>query len=114
MAKVLLINPMVREEDEPKHVPMGMAQLAAIAIKDGHQVQVYDHNAWRVDDKQIKEVLISDNWDLVALGGITTAYGSIKKNYKTDKKSTAQNNHFFRWWGSNFNSQRNYDLVARS
>ena len=24
---------MVREEEEPKHVPMGMAQLAAIAIK---------------------------------------------------------------------------------
>ena len=30
MAKVLFINPMVREEDDPKHVPMGMAQLAAI------------------------------------------------------------------------------------
>ena len=33
MAKVLFINPMVREEEDPKHVPMGMAQLAAIALK---------------------------------------------------------------------------------
>ena len=82
MAKVLFINPMVREEDDPKHVPMGMAQLAAIIIKQGHEVQVYDHNAWRASDDQIMEVLTSDNWDLVALGGITTAYASIKKIVK--------------------------------
>ena len=73
---------MVREEDEPKHVPMGMAQLAALAIKEGHQIQVYDHNAWRADDDKIVEVLKSDNWDMIALGGITTAYVSIKKLVK--------------------------------
>ena len=79
MAKVLLINPLVREEDDPKHIPMGMAQLAAIAIKKGHQIQIYDHNAWRVNDEQIKEVILSDDWDLIGIGGITTAYASIKK-----------------------------------
>ena len=36
----------------------------------------------RASDDQIKEVLTSDNWDLVALGGITTAYASIKKIVK--------------------------------
>ncbi len=86
MAKVLFINPMVREEDDPKHVPMGMAQLAALAIKEGHKIQVYDHNAWRADDDKIVEVLKSDNWDLIALGGITTAYSSIKKLVKLSKK----------------------------
>ena len=86
MAKVLFINPLVREEDDPKHVPMGMAQLAAIAIEKGHQIQIYDHNAWRADDKQIKEVLLSDTWDLVGLGGITTAYASIKKIAKMTRK----------------------------
>ena len=79
MAKVLFINPMVREEEDPKHVPMGMAQLAAIIMKQGHEVQIYDHNAWRADDDQIKDVLTSDKWDLVGIGGITTAYASIKK-----------------------------------
>ena len=86
MAKVLMINPMVREEDDPKHVPMGMAQLAAIAIKKGHQIQIYDHNAWRADDEQIKEVILSDNWDLIGIGGITTAYASIKKIAKMARK----------------------------
>ena len=79
MAKVLFINPMVREEDEPKHVPMGMAQLAALAIKEGHQIQVYDHNAWRAEDEEVVSVLKSDKWEVIDLGGITTAYASIKK-----------------------------------
>ena len=82
MAKVLFINPMVREEDDPHHVPMGMAQLAAITIKGGHKIQIYDHNAWRADDDQIVKVLKSDKWDLIGLGGITTAYASIKKYLK--------------------------------
>ena len=86
MAKVLLINPLVREEDDPKHIPMGMAQLAAIAIKKGHQIQIYDHNAWRVNDEQIKEVILSDDWDLIGIGGITTAYASIKKISKMTRR----------------------------
>ena len=77
---------MVREEDEPKHVPMGMAQLSAIIIKKGHDIQVYDHNAWRADDDKIKQILKADNWDIVALGGITTAYASIKKLVKFTRK----------------------------
>ena len=86
MAKVLFINPMVREEDDPHHVPMGMAQLCSIAINKGHQVQVYDHNAWRSDDDTTKKVIESDKWDLIAVGGITTAYASIKKIVKLSKK----------------------------
>ena len=78
MAKILLINPVVREEDQPRHVPYGMAVLAAIAIRSGHKVQVYDENAWRRGETVIERVLGADRWDVVALGGITTAYASIK------------------------------------
>lgn len=78
MAKVLFINPVVREEDVPRHVPYGIALLAAINIRDGHQVQVYDENAWRFGSQVSEQVLLADDWDVVALGGITTAYGSIK------------------------------------
>ena len=79
MAKVLFINPVVREEDVPRHVPYGIALLAAIAIEKGHLVQVYDANAWRAGDEVLDTVLAADHWDAIALGGITTAYGSIKK-----------------------------------
>src|SRR5262245_5324211 len=78
MAKVLFVNPIMREEDDPRHVPYGMALLAAIVVRDGHQVQVYDHNAWRPSEAVIAQVLKADRWDVIALGGITTAYRSIK------------------------------------
>jgi radical SAM superfamily enzyme YgiQ (UPF0313 family) len=78
MAKVLLVNPVIREEDVPKHVPYGEALLAAIAIRDGHHVQVFDANAWRLPDEVVGQILRADRWDVIALGGITTAYRSIK------------------------------------
>lgn len=78
MANVLFINPVVREEDVPRHVPYGIALLAAISIEKGHAVQVYDANAWRLGEETLREVLTADSWQVIALGGITTAYGSIK------------------------------------
>lgn len=82
MAKVLFINPVVREEDVPRHVPYGIALLASIAMEKGHLVQVYDANAWRKGEDVLRQVLVADEWDVVALGGITTAYGSIKSIVK--------------------------------
>jgi anaerobic magnesium-protoporphyrin IX monomethyl ester cyclase len=78
MAKVLFINPVVREEDVPRHVPYGIALLAAIAMEQGHLVQVYDENAWRKGPDVRRQVLTADDWDVIAIGGITTAYGGIK------------------------------------
>jgi anaerobic magnesium-protoporphyrin IX monomethyl ester cyclase len=86
MAKVLMINPTVREEDVPKHVPYGIALLAAIAMDKGHLVQVYDENAWRLDESVLEDVLQADGWDVIALGGITTAYGSIKRIVATARR----------------------------
>ena len=79
MAKVLFINPVVREEDLPRHVPYGIALLASIAMTKGHLVQVYDENAWRRGDSVLRKILQADQWDVIGLGGITTAYTSIKK-----------------------------------
>ena len=67
---------------------MGMAQLAAIIIKQGHEVQIYDHNAWRADDDQIKEVLTSDKWDLVELEELQQPM-PLLKNCKTYSKSSS-------------------------
>jgi radical SAM superfamily enzyme YgiQ (UPF0313 family) len=78
MAKVLFINPVIREEDDPRHVPYGMALLASIVMRQGHLVQVFDANAWRASDAVLAQVLKADRWDVIALGGITTAYRSIK------------------------------------
>ncbi|MGP0091093.1 MAG: B12-binding domain-containing radical SAM protein [Xanthobacteraceae bacterium] len=85
MAKILFVNPVVRAEDAPRHVPYGTAMLVAIAMRAGHQVQVYDHNAWRLDASVFKDVMQADDWDVVAAGGITTAYNSLKQIFKSAK-----------------------------
>jgi len=90
MAKVLFINPAIREEDDPKHVPYGIALLAAIASKAGHQVQVYDMNAWRLGEEALREALEADGWDVIALGSITTGYGSIKAVVASAKRHAPQ------------------------
>lgn len=79
MAKILFINPCVREEDVPRHVPYGIALLAAIAMRDGHLVQVYDANAWRAGPEVTRQVCEADDWDIIGIGGITTTYASIKE-----------------------------------
>jgi anaerobic magnesium-protoporphyrin IX monomethyl ester cyclase len=85
MAKVLFINPVVREEDVPRHVPYGIALLAAIAMEKGHLVQVYDANAWRKGEEILRQVMGADDWDVIALGGMTTAYSSSKMIVNTAK-----------------------------
>ena len=85
MAKILFINPVVREEDHPKHVPYGMALLASIALKEGHLVQVYDDNAWRKGKDVLAEVIGADDWDVIATGGLTTTYANVKNICRLSK-----------------------------
>lgn len=90
MAKVLFINPVIREEDEPKHVPYGIALLAAIADREGHQIQVYDANAWRLTDQELGEALEADDWDVVAVGSISPGYGHTKNVVNFAKRLAPQ------------------------
>jgi len=77
--KILFINPVVREEDVPRHIPYGMAILAEIARKNGYLVQVYDANAWRKEIDVLIQVYQADQWDVICIGGLTTTYGYIKE-----------------------------------
>lgn len=88
MAKILLINPVVREEDNPKHIPYGLSLMAAIAMAENHEVQFYDANAWRQGYDIIKEICLADDWDVIGIGGLTTAYGAIKKTVKICKENS--------------------------
>jgi len=89
MAKVLFINPVVREEDVPRHVPYGIALLAAISMERGHLVQVYDSNAWRLGEDVLRDVLRADHWDVAALGGMTTTYASAKEIVRAAREECA-------------------------
>ena len=88
MAKVLFINPVIREEDVPRHIPYGIALLASIAMDKGHLVQVYDANAWRKGWDVLEQAYAADDWDVIAIGGLTTAYGFIKRACRLAKKTS--------------------------
>lgn len=86
MAKILLINPTIREEDVPRHIPYGLALLASLALEKGHHVQFYDENAWRKGEGVLRQVIAADDWDVVGIGGLITAYNSIKKIVRVVKE----------------------------
>lgn len=83
-----MINPVVREEDVPRHIPYGIAMLAAIAQKEGHEVCVYDANAWRQSLSKVADACKADDWDVIAIGGLTTTYGFIKQACKIAKATS--------------------------
>ena len=86
MAKVLIVNPVIRAEDDPRHVPYGLALLAGVANREGHQIQVFDANGWRPTDQELVDAIQADDWDVIATGGITTAYGYMKKTVQLARR----------------------------
>ena len=90
MAKVLLVNPIIREEDSPQHIPYGISLLAAIAVKEGHQVQIFDANAWRKGLDVLEQIYLADDWDMIGIGGLTTTYGYVKDACRLAKKVNSE------------------------
>src|SRR5207247_706603 len=82
--------PVVREEDVPRHIPYGIALLAAIAQKKGHQVAVYDANAWRQPITKVGDACKADDWDVIAIGGLTTTYNFIKQACRIAKAAAPE------------------------
>lgn len=85
--RTLIVNPTVRYYDHPRHVPIGELQLLAILRRDHPNIEFrfYDANAHRVDDfwhnrfDGLHKVLQEDEFDVIAIGGLITAYNYIKK-----------------------------------
>ena len=90
MARILFVNPVVREEDVPRHIPYGIALLCAIAEKHGHQVAVFDANAARVGLRELSDACKAAPWDIIGIGGLTTTYGYIKRAVKVIKQTCPQ------------------------
>jgi radical SAM superfamily enzyme YgiQ (UPF0313 family) len=92
--KILFINPVVRYFDEPRHVPLGMLQLMGILERDHPKIkfQLYDANAFRIDNmetgetKGLDQVLSAEEFDVIAIGGLITAYRYIRQAVKRCKQ----------------------------
>ncbi|MFH1073084.1 MAG: radical SAM protein [Nanoarchaeota archaeon] len=90
--KVCLINPSIREEALPTYVPSGLGYLAHYLEKDGHTCDIFDINALRLSDQEIKmKFKEMSSYDVFGITGLITnylqmkQYSSLLKNLYPDK-----------------------------
>ena len=86
MLKVLFVIPEIRLDAAPQHFPFWAGILAAIVEQKGGQVGILDLNALRekygdnqVPSPIISEEILSEKWDIIGIGGLTTTYSRIKQ-----------------------------------
>ena len=84
--KTLFIVPEIRLDMHPTNIPFWAGILAAIIEKKGGDVAILDLNILRmkfggsfVPKKIITEEILSEKWDIIGIGGLTTTYGRIKE-----------------------------------
>lgn len=76
--KVLIINPPIRLNDAPRHIPHGLAIIANIIRKDlGIIPGFIDVNAYRYNDAELMSILRNSEFNVVLMGGLIPVYKRI-------------------------------------
>jgi len=75
--KVLLIYPPYRHGRFV--LPKGLAYVAACLLKAGHEVKVLDADAFVFTDEQLKQRLLDEEYDVVGISALATAYNFVLK-----------------------------------
>src|SRR4030042_6221670 len=76
--KILLGNPPIREWSKPNVFPLGLGYIASILLREPHEVEVLDINAYRWGREEVEERVKKASFDVVGIGGIVTTYKYIK------------------------------------
>lgn len=77
--KILLINPPIRENEPPRHIPMGLGVIASVLLNEGHEVKVLDINAERLSNSQVQERIdLGSKYEIIGTGGLITTYKYLK------------------------------------
>ena len=84
--RVLLINSPIRLHAKPNNIPYGLAQVAAVLRGRGHEVTIFDANALRPGERELKQTLELAGWDAVGLSGLITTYQWQKRVIKLLKQ----------------------------
>ncbi|MCM8756439.1 MAG: B12-binding domain-containing radical SAM protein [Candidatus Omnitrophica bacterium] len=76
--KILIINPPIRLNDKPRHIPHGLAILANIIRKRLNLSPIFmDINAYRYDREEVNNIIKNTEFDIVLIGGIASTYKYI-------------------------------------
>ena len=79
--KITLVNPPYPQNahSHPPFIPLGIAYLAAVAEKEGHEVNVIDCQAEKLDYTAFSQRISQVNPDIVGVTATTLLYNSAKK-----------------------------------
>ena len=116
--KTLFIIPEIRLDGVPSHFPLWAGILASIAEKKGGQVAIYDLNALRsntkkekIPSREIFEEISKIKWDLICIGGLTTAYSRISELTKIIRKAAPNTTLISGGGWSTYNPDEIFQLV---
>lgn len=79
--KCLLIHPIIKPKDPPYNIPLGLIQIAAVVEQKGHDVALFDNNAYRIPHEQVIEEIKDETWNLIGIGNLVTTYSWQKKMF---------------------------------
>lgn len=75
---IVIINPLIRLTDKPRHIPHGLAILANVIRKKLKITpQFIDINAHRYNNKEIETLFRTIDFDVVLIGGLIPVYKRI-------------------------------------
>lgn len=84
--KVLLVNPPIRTQEPPKHVPYGLSMIASVLDSAGIATAVLDANAYRLGIDEISEIMKEDRFDVIGVTGLVTQYRYVKEIVRVARK----------------------------
>lgn len=84
--KVLLIVPPIKPHDPPYNIPLGTAYIAAVVDSLGHDVAVFDNNAYRLPHEEVINQVRGEAWDIIGIGSLVTTYVWQKKMFNLLRK----------------------------
>ena len=84
--KILLINPPIKPQNPPYNIPLGLACIAAVIDAKGHDVAIFDNNAYRLGIDEIIGQIKTVPWDMICLGNLVTTYPWQKAMIKRVRK----------------------------
>lgn len=79
--RCLLINPPIKLNSPPYNIPLGLACIAAIIEEKGHDVAIFDNNAYRLPCSDIIDEIRGEEWDIISIGSLVTTYSWQKEMF---------------------------------
>jgi len=84
--KCLLVVPPIKTKDPPYNIPLGAISLAAVIEKEGHDVAVFDNNAYRLSQEEVIGNINDESWDIIGMGSLVTTYVWQKRMFELLRK----------------------------